>query len=121
MQLGVRPNLLWLFLSDPGLGLRVLFGPCTPYQFRLHGPGKWDGARQAIFTQWERVTQPFRTRSVPVQESRHSHLPLLLSVSAAALLSTAYFTRANLPNVHPDITSFLERLKSYLPLPVVRQ
>ncbi|XP_060772055.1 flavin-containing monooxygenase 5-like [Neoarius graeffei] len=64
-EVGARPNLLWLFLTDPGLGLRVLFGPCTPYQFRLCGPGKWDGARQAILTQWERVTQPFKTRPVP--------------------------------------------------------
>lgn len=52
-EIGVRPNLLWLFLTDPGLGLRVLFGPCTPYQFRLCGPGKWAGARQAILTQWD--------------------------------------------------------------------
>ncbi|XP_060773531.1 dimethylaniline monooxygenase [N-oxide-forming] 4-like isoform X2 [Neoarius graeffei] len=64
-EVGARPNLLWLFLTDPGLGLRVLFGPCTPYQFRLCGPGKWDGARQAILTQWERVAQPFKTRPIP--------------------------------------------------------
>ncbi|XP_017311638.2 flavin-containing monooxygenase 5 [Ictalurus punctatus] len=119
-QVGVRPNLPWLMLTDPGLGLRVLFGPTTPYQFRLCGPGQWDGARQAILTQWERVAQPLKTRKVPVQESRHSHLPLLLSVSAAALLSTAYFTRANLPSFLPDITSFLDKLKSHLPLPVLR-
>lgn len=121
MQIGVRPNLLWIFLTDPGLGLRILFGPCTPYQFRLCGPGLWDGARQAIFTQWKRITQPLQTRSVPVQESRRSHLPLLLSVSAAALLSSAYFSRFNLSSFFPDITSLLERLKSYLPLPVVKQ
>uniref|UniRef100_A0A4W5NS92 Flavin-containing monooxygenase n=1 Tax=Hucho hucho TaxID=62062 RepID=A0A4W5NS92_9TELE len=61
-QVGVRPNILGLLLREPGVGLRVLLGPCTPYQYRLRGPGKWDGARQAILTQWERVAQPFRTR-----------------------------------------------------------
>ncbi|XP_046733360.1 flavin-containing monooxygenase 5-like [Silurus meridionalis] len=67
-EIGVRPNLFWLFLTDPGLGFRVLFGPCTPYQFRLCGPGKWAGARQAIFSQWERVAEPFKTR--PIQEHK---------------------------------------------------
>ncbi|KAM9435802.1 flavin-containing monooxygenase 5-like isoform 1-T2 [Clarias gariepinus] len=118
-QVGVRPNLLWLFLTDPGVGWRVLFGPSTPYQFRLCGPGKWDGARQAILTQWERVAQPFKTRPIPEQKSHHSHVPFLLSVSAALLL-TAYFNRANLPSFHPDIMSFLDKLKSYLPLPMVK-
>ncbi|XP_066533948.1 flavin-containing monooxygenase 5-like [Hoplias malabaricus] len=42
-EVGVRPNLLWLFLTDPGLSWRVLFGPTTPYQYRLRGPGRWEG------------------------------------------------------------------------------
>uniref|UniRef100_A0A4W5P0D3 Flavin-containing monooxygenase n=1 Tax=Hucho hucho TaxID=62062 RepID=A0A4W5P0D3_9TELE len=29
-ELGVRPNLLGLLLREPGVGLRVLLGPCTP-------------------------------------------------------------------------------------------
>lgn len=68
-QVGVRPNLLGLFLTDPVLWVRTLFGPCTPFQYRLTGPGKWTGARQAIFTQWDRIAQPFRTRVVPEPES----------------------------------------------------
>ncbi|KAI5090470.1 flavin-containing monooxygenase 5-like [Silurus meridionalis] len=120
-QVGVGPKLLRLFLTDPGLGWRVLFGPSTPYQFRLHGPGQWAGARQAIFTQWDRVAQPFQTRSVPEQESHHSYLPFLMSVSAAALLSTVYFTNANLSRFLPDMSSFLERIKSHLPLPMLKQ
>ncbi|KAL6486178.1 hypothetical protein MHYP_G00055700 [Metynnis hypsauchen] len=115
MQVGVRPNLLWLFLTDPGLGWRVMFGPSTPYQYRLCGPGRWEGARQAIYTQWERVAQPMKTRSVPMQESHHSSLPLLLSVSAAALLSALYYTRASLTGILPDISSHLERVTAYLP------
>ncbi|NWW27191.1 FMO5 monooxygenase, partial [Falcunculus frontatus] len=54
-QLGVKPNMLTLFLTDPKLALEVLFGPCTPYQYRLRGPGAWAGARQAILTQRQRV------------------------------------------------------------------
>ena len=37
-----------LFLSDPALALRCLFGPCTPSQYRLMGPGSWIGAKKAI-------------------------------------------------------------------------
>ncbi|XP_036437445.1 si:dkey-239i20.2 isoform X2 [Colossoma macropomum] len=121
MQVGVRPNLLWLFLTDPGLGWRVMFGPATPYQYRLYGPGRWEGARQAIYTQWERVAQPMKTRSVPRQESHHSSLPLLLSVSAAALLSAVYYTRASLTGILPDISSHLDRVTAYLPQLMSRQ
>ncbi|XP_054458146.1 dimethylaniline monooxygenase [N-oxide-forming] 2-like [Anoplopoma fimbria] len=73
-EVGVRPNFLSLLLRDPVLWVRVFFGPCTPYQYRLTGPGRWAGARRAILTQWERVAQPFRTRTVPEPESRPSVL-----------------------------------------------
>ncbi|XP_064371776.1 flavin-containing monooxygenase 5-like [Dromaius novaehollandiae] len=62
-QLGVKPNLLTLFLTDPRLATEVLLGPCTPYQYRLRGPGRWAGARQAILTQWERVVKPLHARA----------------------------------------------------------
>ncbi|KFV20680.1 Dimethylaniline monooxygenase [N-oxide-forming] 5, partial [Tauraco erythrolophus] len=39
------------------LALEVAFGPCTPYQYRLRGPGKWVGAREAILTQRQRVVR----------------------------------------------------------------
>ena len=39
-------------------------GPVTPYQYRLTGPGKWSGARHAIFTQFDRMYQPLKTRQV---------------------------------------------------------
>ncbi|NXW64745.1 FMO5 monooxygenase, partial [Eurystomus gularis] len=54
-QVGVKPNLLTLFLTDPKLALEVTFGPCTPYQYRLRGPGRWAGAREAILPQWQRI------------------------------------------------------------------
>ena len=85
-QIGVRPNVLRLLLTDPWLGFKVFLGPCTPYQYRLTGPGRWDGARQAVLTQWRRVEQPFRTRAVPAPGSgAWGALPLWL-LSAAAIL-----------------------------------
>ncbi|KAL1022478.1 hypothetical protein UPYG_G00028240 [Umbra pygmaea] len=92
-EIGVRPNILWLLLRDPALGLRVLLGPCTPYQYRLRGPGKWAGARQAILTQWERVAQPFKTRiaSQPERTIGVSFcLKMVLTLSGVAVLLTFY-------------------------------
>ncbi|XP_068448897.1 flavin-containing monooxygenase 5-like [Clinocottus analis] len=87
-RVGVRPNILWLLLTDPRLAVQILLGPCTAYQYRLTGPGQWAGARQAILTQWERVYQPFRTRVLPDPETRSSsRLGIIAMVSAAALLS----------------------------------
>ncbi|CAM5160758.1 unnamed protein product [Natator depressus] len=59
---GVKPKLLSLFLMDPKLAMEVFFGPCTSYQYRLRRPGKWDGAREAILTQRERIIKPLKTR-----------------------------------------------------------
>lgn len=63
--IGVKPSIPLLFLKDPRLAWEVFFGPCTPYQYRLMGPGKWDGARNAILTQWDRTMKPIKTRIVP--------------------------------------------------------
>ena len=49
-EVGAKPNLLNLCLKDPWLGMRCIFGPCTPAQYRLNGPGKWKGAKQVINT-----------------------------------------------------------------------
>ncbi|KAM6080029.1 dimethylaniline monooxygenase [N-oxide-forming] 4-like isoform 2-T6 [Theristicus caerulescens] len=61
---GVKPNVLKLLLTDPRLALAIFFGPCSPYQYRLVGRGKWSGARDAILTQWQRTLKPLRTRVV---------------------------------------------------------
>ncbi|XP_040262682.1 flavin-containing monooxygenase 5-like [Bufo bufo] len=62
-EIGCRPNVKKLFLSDPKLAWEILFGPCTPYQYRLCGPGQWKDARKAILTQYERIIKPMKTRS----------------------------------------------------------
>lgn len=63
--IGSKPNIPLLFLTDPRLAWEVFFGPCSPYQYRLMGPGKWDGARNAILTQWDRTIKPLKTRTLP--------------------------------------------------------
>ncbi|KFU91204.1 Dimethylaniline monooxygenase [N-oxide-forming] 1, partial [Chaetura pelagica] len=60
--IGAKPSVLGLLCRDPRLALTIFFGPCTPYQYRLGGPGCWEGARQAILTQWDRTLKPTRTR-----------------------------------------------------------
>ena len=100
-QFGVKPNIrelssvlkiktfyVWMFtadfpvkflLTDPRLGLELFFGPCTPYQYRLQGPGQWKGARKAILTVQDRVAAPFKTREVPDDPSSSSSLFLFFS------------------------------------------
>ncbi|XP_051259256.1 flavin-containing monooxygenase 5-like [Dicentrarchus labrax] len=95
-QVGVRPNMLWLLLKDPRLALHVLLGPCTPYQYRLTGPGQWAGARQAILTQWDRVHRPFRTRVVPEPETRPpSRRRITVMLSGAALLFCFFYNKCS--------------------------
>ncbi|KAM9831333.1 LOW QUALITY PROTEIN: flavin-containing monooxygenase 5-like [Neosynchiropus ocellatus] len=88
-EIGVRPNLLRLALTDPALWLKVFFGPCTPFQYRLCGPGRWAGARQAILTQWHRVAEPFsgRARREPEETPRFRVPPWLLRIGVLLMLA----------------------------------
>ncbi|KAK7133345.1 hypothetical protein R3I94_015273 [Phoxinus phoxinus] len=117
-QVGVRPSILKLLLTDPRLALKIIFGPCTPYQFRLHGPGRWEGARQAILTQWDRVTEPLKTRCAPEPQSQRSSYSLLFSMSVAALLSALYYSRASLHSLIADPSSLIDKIRAFVPLPV---
>ena len=47
-EIGVKPDFAQLFRDDPWLAVRCFFGPCIPAQFRLYGPGKWNGAKSCI-------------------------------------------------------------------------
>ncbi|XP_047442132.1 flavin-containing monooxygenase 5-like [Mugil cephalus] len=115
-QVGVRPNLLRMLLTEPRLGLSVIFGPCTPYQYRLRGPGKWAGARQAIFTQWERVAKPMQTRCCDEPQPKRSFKWLFLLTTAGAVGLAVYFNKNNLPAVLQDPSALLDRIKQYLPI-----
>ncbi|XP_051802581.1 flavin-containing monooxygenase 5 isoform X12 [Acanthochromis polyacanthus] len=110
---GVQPNILKLLLTDPRIGLSVAFGPVTPYQYRLGGPGKWAGARQAILTQWERMARPMQTRPCEVEVKRSVMWPLVLSTAAVSL--AAYVNRNNLPAILQDPSALLDRIREHLP------
>lgn len=84
--IGAKPSVLGLLCRDPRLALTVFFGPCSPYQYRLGGPGCWKGARQAILTQWDRTLKPTRTR-VPI--NKLTPCPSLLTVVGFLLLLLA--------------------------------
>ncbi|KAG7514417.1 hypothetical protein JOB18_033117 [Solea senegalensis] len=112
---GVQPNFTKMLLTDPRLALNVLFGPTTPYQYRLRGPGKWAGARQAILTQWERVSKPLMTR--PCNEPRPKRMfkwALLLMGATAGLV--AYAFRDSFTDFLQDPNALVDKIKTYLPV-----
>ena len=77
-EFGVKPKFCKLFLQSPTLALRCFFGPCYSYQYRLMGPGKWDGAKEAIETAWDRILAPFDTRRVPMEKKSGSSVGFCL-------------------------------------------
>lgn len=90
---GVRPNLLSLAITDPKLAWHLLFGPCTPIQYRLHGPGKWAGARNAILTTEKRIRKPLMTRVVEGSDSTSSSITMVRLMLAVVLFAVfmSYF------------------------------
>lgn len=88
--IGSKPKLPLLCITDPKLAIEVFFGPCSPYQFRLMGPGKWNGARKAILNQWNRTISATRTRVVP-SHRESSLIVLLVKLMFLPLLLLAVF------------------------------
>ncbi|XP_075038592.1 flavin-containing monooxygenase 5-like [Mixophyes fleayi] len=86
--LGVKPTSLNLCLTDPKLAWNIYFGPCTPYQYRLRGPGQWVKARTTILTQWDRTLKPMKTRYV---EGNSGISPVYLIVGIVVLLAAIFF------------------------------
>ncbi|KAF5916616.1 hypothetical protein HPG69_005411, partial [Diceros bicornis minor] len=71
-----KPNIPWLFLTDPQLAL----------EFRLMGPGKLDGARNAILTQRDRTVKPTKARAVSEVQRPQPFYNLLKMLSFPVLL-----------------------------------
>ncbi|CAG5121869.1 unnamed protein product [Candidula unifasciata] len=92
---GCSVDYLDLLKKDPVLAVKVIFGPVTPYTYRLCGPGKWAGARAAVMNQWRRIEAPLQTRSLPSAKPglRDNFLKL------AALLLAVYILFAFLFNI----------------------
>lgn len=57
-QFGAKPNLWKMLITDPVLFKACAFGPSLSYQYRLQGPHKWKGARNAILGANERMKTP---------------------------------------------------------------
>lgn len=111
-QFGVMPCFSRLMLTDPRVWLKVVFGPVTPYQYRLRGPGKWAGARQAILTQMDRVVEPMQTRPCnDPNPQRASRWPLIVTVALGWAL---YVNRASVLPLLQDPSVLLDKIKSFL-------
>lgn len=73
-QVGCRPNLIKLFFSNPTLALSCFFGPCTPVQYRLMGPGAWEGAKKAIEDAPGNVIYATKTRILQKKEQQGTNM-----------------------------------------------
>ena len=103
-EIGVKPNVFELFKNDFQLAVKVsllndchfvaaslcncqvLFGPTTPYQYRLVGHGSWSKARDTIMSQDERTLYPLNPRKADKQDSSRMARLILLSIVAVLVL-----------------------------------
>uniref|UniRef100_UPI001E1B5805 dimethylaniline monooxygenase [N-oxide-forming] 2 n=1 Tax=Jaculus jaculus TaxID=51337 RepID=UPI001E1B5805 len=90
LEIGVKPDFVSLFLKDPKLVLKLYFGPCNSYQYRLVGPGQWEGARNAILTQKQRILKPLKTRALKKSSSVSASL-LLKALGLLAVVVAFFF------------------------------
>lgn len=91
VEIGAKPDLLSLVLKDPKLAMKLYFGPCNSYQYRLVGPGRWEGAMNAILTQKQRMLKPLKTRTV--EPSRHFPVSFLLKILGLLAVVVAFFSQ----------------------------
>lgn len=91
LEIGAKPDLLSLVLKDPQLAVKLYFGPCNSYQYRLVGPGQWEGARSAILTQKQRMLKPLKTRTV--KPSLHFPVSFLLKILGLLAAVVAFFSQ----------------------------
>ncbi|XP_075038594.1 flavin-containing monooxygenase 5-like [Mixophyes fleayi] len=89
-EIGCKPNMMRLLLSDPKLAWEMFFGPCTPYQYRLCGPGQWKDSRKAILTQHDRIVKPTKTR-VLNNDSAHSVFPFAFKLLGILIVFAAIY------------------------------
>lgn len=52
-------------MTNPVFAMKLIFGPCTAYQYRLRGPNPWKGAKKAIENQWERTEKATMVKDPP--------------------------------------------------------
>lgn len=91
LEIGAKPDLLSLALKNPKLAMKLYFGPCNSYQYRLVGPGRWEGARNAILTQKQRKLKPLKTRTV--EPAHHFPVSFLLKILGLLAVVVAFFSQ----------------------------
>lgn len=90
--IGCKPNFWKLLFSDFAMALKYMFGPINAYQYRLMGPGSWSGAREAIFTQWDRTYYSINQgkKATPSTSGRNSFTMFLMVFVAAVIAVFVY-------------------------------
>ncbi|KAM5239074.1 LOW QUALITY PROTEIN: flavin-containing monooxygenase 2 [Ctenodactylus gundi] len=88
-EIGAKPDIFSFLFKDPKLAVKLYFGPCNSYQYRLVGPGQWEGARKAIFTQKQRVLKPLKTRAL--RPSTNFSTSFLLKILGLLAVFVAFF------------------------------
>ncbi|RWS24096.1 dimethylaniline monooxygenase [N-oxide-forming] 5-like protein, partial [Leptotrombidium deliense] len=79
--IGVKPNLWKLMVADPSLWYALVFGPSLPYQYRLKGPNKWSGARDAILGE-------IKTAKIVIVAANMSKVICVIGAGASGLTAT---------------------------------
>ena len=79
-----------LMFTDFSLAIQCYCGPLTPYQYRLQGPGKWEGAREAIMTSWERALFPYRNDN-KIQTIRKPSRSIFTVGLSVVILAIAFY------------------------------
>ncbi|BFZ22832.1 hypothetical protein BsWGS_25871 [Bradybaena similaris] len=90
---GCKPNLLKLLITDPVLFYYVAFGPGVPYQYRIHGPNSWPGARKAIMSTLDRIKKPLETRPLPDKRKQWKAPWTFLLVTSTAIAAVFIATK----------------------------
>ena len=82
-MIGCKPDIMKLLLTDPLLAFKCFFGPCTPPQYRLMGPGAWSGAKEAIQKAHSNIIYATKTREI--KEEAGSRVMMLAIVAGIIL------------------------------------
>lgn len=92
-MIGCKPQLAKLFFRDPLLASKCFFGPCTPPQYRLMGPGSWPGAKEAIYQAQNNIIYATKTRYTEESISSSStRIGMIIAIIVAAIALTFVFS-----------------------------
>lgn len=117
--IGVKPNYFKLLLTDPKLYYALVTSPVLNYQYRLHGPHSWEGARDAILGFQDRLRAPFKRSKN--DENVHPSLKSYVTVGKLSTLLVAvgisvYLSGGSIKSAQNNVSSACEMLAKRLPL-----